>query len=185
MDDGEARFLELFKTTFGAVRRYVHHRGGTDGWADDVVAETFVVAWRRLDDVPSDDPVPWLLGVARNVWRNQRRGQRRRLALLRRLPEPRPEPAPPEPPEGRGLRGVHDALAALAEADQEILRLVAWDGLTAAQTATVLSCSPAAARVRLHRARQRFAAELAKRAVACGQNGSEDRSNLGADDDRS
>ena len=181
MDD-EARFRDLFETTFGAVRRYVYHRGGNDGLADDVVAETFLVAWRRLDDVPRDDPVPWLFVVARNVWRNERRGSRRRLALLRRVPTPRPVPPPSEPPEGHGVQRVHDALAALGAADQEVLRLVAWDGLSPAQAGKVLGCSPGAARVRLHRARRGLANELAKRSAAHGQNGRGSQSNRELDD---
>jgi len=52
--------------------------------ADDVVAEVFVVCWRRLDEVPVD-PLPWLLGVARRVLSTQRRGERRRGALRDRL----------------------------------------------------------------------------------------------------
>jgi DNA-directed RNA polymerase specialized sigma24 family protein len=71
-----ARFRTVFETTYGPVRRYVHRRGVTGGWADDVVAETFLIAWRRLDDVPVDDPLPWLLAVARNVWLDQRRRPR-------------------------------------------------------------------------------------------------------------
>lgn len=91
MDDA-ARFRTLFDATIGAVRRYVHHRGVTGGRADDVVAETFLVAWRRLDEVPDDDPVPWLLAVARNVWRmgppseaprgSWRQGRRLAVAVL-------------------------------------------------------------------------------------------------------
>jgi RNA polymerase sigma factor (sigma-70 family) len=172
MDD-EARFRELFEATYGVVRRYAYHCGATDGAADDVVAQTFLVAWRRLGAVPRDDPVPWPLAVARNVWRNERRGGRRRLALVRRLPAPRPEPPPAEPADGEGMPAVHAALASLDAGDQEILRLVAWDDLTPAQAATVLGCSPGAARLRLHRARRRLAAELAKRSSADGQIGSE------------
>lgn len=168
----EARFRELFEATYAAVRRYVHHRGSTGGAADDIIAQTFLVAWRRLDDVPNDDPIPWLLAVARNVWRNQRRGDRRRLALLRRVALPRPVP-PPEPPDRDGVQRIRDALASLDAADQEILRLVAWDGLTPAQAAVVLGCSPGAARVRLHRARRRLADGLAKRSPADGQSGTE------------
>ena len=72
--DGNARFRELFESSYEAVRSYVYHRGVAEGAADDIVAETFLVAWRRLDDVPADDPLPWLMAVARNVWLNQRRG---------------------------------------------------------------------------------------------------------------
>jgi RNA polymerase sigma-70 factor, ECF subfamily len=165
MDDA-ARFRAMFDTTFPRVRRYVHHRGVTGGRADDIVAETFLVAWRRLHDVPDDDPLPWLLVVARNLWLNQRRGDRRHLAMVRRLPAPTPEPPPGEPGDTAPIRR---ALAALTPADQEVLRLVAWDDLTPDQASRVLGCSPGAFRVRLHRARQRLADERAKRSNGSGQ----------------
>lgn len=175
MDDA-ARFRALFESTFPAVRRYVRHRGITGGRADDVVAETFLVTWRRLDSVPTDDPLPWLLAVARNVCRNERRGDRRRLALVRRLPAPPPVP----PPEGPGSDGaVHEALAALSAADREVLVLVAWDGLSAAQAGVVLGIGAGAVRVRLYRARRRMAQELVKRGAVCGQETDESRSTTG------
>jgi RNA polymerase sigma-70 factor (ECF subfamily) len=169
------RFRALFDAAYPAVRRYVLYRGVAGGWADDIVAETFLVAWRRLDDVPDDDPLPWLLAVARNVWLNQRRGERRRAALLRRLPLPPYTPSPGEPGDGPGTGGVHEALGAIGAEDREILRLVAWDGLSATQAGEVLGCSPGAARVRLHRARRRLTAEMAKRSGRPGQSSDENR----------
>jgi DNA-directed RNA polymerase specialized sigma24 family protein len=165
-----ARFRALFDAAYPAVRRYVLYRGVIGDRADDVVAETFLVAWRRLDDVPDDDPLPWLLGVARNVWLNQQRGDRRYAALLRRLPLPAFTPPPGESGE---LGAVSEALGAIDAEDQEILRLVAWDGLSAARIGEVLGCSPGAARVRLHRARRRLAAEMAKRSGDGGQTSHE------------
>jgi RNA polymerase sigma factor (sigma-70 family) len=170
MDDDSVRFRELFEASFGAVRRYVHHRGVTGGMADDVVAETFLVAWRRLGDVPEDDPVPWLLAVARNTWLNQRRADRRRWAFVRRLPPPGVIPPPAEPADPSDGAGVRAALARLTESDREILCLVAWDGLTSAQAGKVLGCSAGTFRVRLHRARQRLAEELGKRPGGSGQD---------------
>lgn len=158
--DAEARFRALFESHQAAVRRYAHHRAieGTD--ADDVVAETFTVAWRRMADVPVDDPVPWLLAVAANVRRNQARSARRYQAALGRLPRPEAAPPPPEPESGDGA-SVRRALAALSPDDREILRLVAWDGLTPQQASVVLGCRAGTARARLHRARRRLAANLA------------------------
>ena len=166
MDDADAaRFRALFEATYGVVRRYAHNRGVVYGRADDIVAETFLVAWRRLDQVPVDDPVPWLLGVARNVWRNEQRSSLRHANLARALPLPLPVPPPDEP----GDPAVYGALAALGDADRELLLLVAWDGLTPGQAARVLGCSAGAARLRLHRARRRFAVELEKRSRPGGQ----------------
>jgi RNA polymerase sigma factor (sigma-70 family) len=125
--------------------------------AEEVVADTFVIAWRRLADLP-DPPLPWLLGVARRVLANLRRGERRRLALLDRL---RREP-PPRTATGLGAEGrALVALAALRERDREALLLHAWDGLDHADAGTVMGCSATTFAVRLHRARERFARALA------------------------
>jgi RNA polymerase sigma factor (sigma-70 family) len=153
--NAEARFRAMFVEAYPALQRYAHHRGLTGADADDLVAEVLAIAWRRLDDVPVDEPVPWLFAVARNVWRNGLRSQRRRSVLLGRLPRPSPAPPPSEPP-GR----VRAALETLHQEDQELLRLVAWDQLTPSQIAVVLGCTPGAARVRIHRARTRLAAAL-------------------------
>ena len=125
--------------------------------AEEVVAETFVIAWKRFDDVP-DQPLPWLLGVARRVLGNLRRSERRRGALLERLRrESRPIVHAAPGAEARTLA----ALATLRERDREALLLHAWDGLDHAEAGTVMGCSAAAFGVRLHRARERFARALA------------------------
>jgi RNA polymerase sigma-70 factor (ECF subfamily) len=152
--DAQARFRALYAQAYGPLRRWAQHRGITGADADDVVAEVFTIAWRRFDDVPADAAVPWLYGVARNVARNHRRSEQRRAALQRRAPRDLVMPPPDEPSEPHLLRA---ALDALREDDREVLRLVAWDGVEAAELPVALGCSPAAARVRLHRARKRFA----------------------------
>ena len=175
MDDA-VRFRALFEATYRDVRGYVHRRGVTHGRADDVVADTFLVAWRRLDEVPRHDPLPWLLAVARNLWRNERRRQARHGEFVRRLATipPSPAPAAEDPAVAAEDGAVFAALATLPEPDRELLLLVAWEGLTVAGAARVLGCSPGAARVRLHRARGRLARELtARQAGGAG---------LGADD---
>jgi RNA polymerase sigma-70 factor, ECF subfamily len=124
--------------------------------AEDVVSETFAIAWRRLDDVP-ERPLPWLLGVARRVLANQRRGERRRAALVEHLRhEGAAASGPHDAPAGRVLA----ALAALSERDQETLLLHAWDGLDHGEAGTVMGCSAETFAVRLHRARARFEREL-------------------------
>jgi len=155
--DAATHFRALFEAHYPRVRRFAHHRavGGAD--AEDLVAEVFTVAWRRLDDVPQDDPLPWLLAVATNVWRNQTRSARRYRAVLRRLPAPEPAPPPPDPADPALAR----ALASLGPDEREILRLVAWDGLTSRQLAHVLDVPEGTARSRLHRARRRLAGLLA------------------------
>jgi RNA polymerase sigma-70 factor (ECF subfamily) len=122
---------------------------------DDAVGEAFLVAWRRLDHVPAE-PLPWLLAVARNILATQRRGSRRRDALVLRLRGAEPLMYTPSPSVGDGDGRVLEALARLGEKDREALTLIAWDGLTPQQAAGVLRETPGTFRVRLHRARQRL-----------------------------
>ncbi|QFG27233.1 sigma-70 family RNA polymerase sigma factor [Actinomadura sp. WMMB 499] len=126
--------------------------------ADEVVSETFTVAWRRLADVP-DPPLPWLLGVARNVLRAGDRAEARRAAVTAEFTADaaRRAPRPGDVAEEVAERlAVLRAMATLSEADREILILVAWQGLAPRDAARVVGCSAAALRVRLHRARRRL-----------------------------
>src|SRR3954451_6800518 len=120
----EARFNRLHDEHFEAVRRYVCRREPAD--ADDVVAETFLVAWRRLDEIPHDAR-PWLIGVARNVRLNARRSARRRQALGAHLSEMAPPAVVAEPADA--FEAVKAALARLPEFDREVLLLSIWDDL--------------------------------------------------------
>jgi len=122
--------------------------------ADDVAAETFAIAWRRAGDVP-EEPLPWLLGVARRVLSTQRRSGGPRDRLRRRLFETVPLP-PQSDDEGR----IAEALSRLSERDREAILLIAWEGLAPRQAAAVLGVTPAAFSVRLHRARRRVRAAL-------------------------
>lgn len=152
---GDAELEDLWDEWHRQVLAYALRR--TDrATAEDVVAETFVIAWRRLDDVP-ESPLPWLLGVARRVLANQRRGERRRRALVDRLSVGAPAPSTLDgAPQDRALT----ALAALGERDREALLLHAWECLDHAEAGAVMGCSAAAFAVRLHRARRRFEREL-------------------------
>lgn len=120
--------------------------------ADDVVAETLAIAWRRLDDVPADAELPWLYGNARRVVANQRRSDDRRLRLIERV-------ANEWRMSGRSVlaadraSSVAVALSRLRLEDQEVLRLAAWEQLTSAEIAVALGCTPNAAALRLSRAR--------------------------------
>ena len=160
-NDRDARAADqleaLFRRHHAAVTAYARRRVPSDA-ADDVVASTFLVAWRRLDQVPADS-LPWLLAVARNVITTQQRGSRRRGDLRRRLEGTAggaAEPPAAEEPAGR----VAAALARLPARDREAITLIAWDGLRPAEAATVLGQSPATFRVRLHRAKRRLRREL-------------------------
>jgi RNA polymerase sigma-70 factor, ECF subfamily len=152
----EQRFDQLWRDHAPAVLRYAR-RHVLPAEVEDVVAETFVVAWRRLDEVPPYG-LPWLLGVARNISANIRRGRRRQEALSDRLAADRDDG--PAWPEAAGDDAVTAALHRLSDADRELLTLIAWDGLSQAEAAEALGCSRGALKVRLHRARHRFAALL-------------------------
>jgi RNA polymerase sigma factor (sigma-70 family) len=155
--DAEARFRALFDATYPTVARYARHRGLAGPDAEDLIAATYEVAWRRLGAVPAGEAaLPWLLTVALNHLRNHRRRALRERALLERLPPPEHVP-PPGEPHAVGWREIRHALDALTDEDRELVLLVAWDGLTPAQAAGVLGLTPAAARTRLHRARGRLA----------------------------
>lgn len=150
----EDRFERLFAAAYPDVWRYARRRV-PEADVDDVVAETFTVAWRRLDEVPEDRALPWLYRVAANTIANRLRSQRRHLRLVSRL-----QAEPPPAPAAEGDPEILDALAALRPDDQEVLRLAAWEGLGPAEIAVVLGCSDNAAAVRLSRARARLRERL-------------------------
>lgn len=156
----DEKFEGLFRANYPAVRAYALRRTSRDA-AQDVVAETFLVAWRRLDEVPSD-ALPWLYGVARRVLANQRRAAGRGAALERRLASATPRSQYRDPGDSAADAEVlRLALGRLPEPSREALMLTAWHGLSRARAARAAGCSRAAFAVRLHRARTRLAAELA------------------------
>ena len=155
MADDAERFTAIYDACRQRVWAYAVSRVGRQV-ADEVVSETFVIAWRRLGDVP-EPPLPWLLGVARNVLRDGIRAEARRASLTAELRSWSAPPAEADVAEHVAERlAVLRALAALPEDDREILILIAWQGLTPRDAAKVLGCSAAALRVRLHRARKRL-----------------------------
>ena len=154
----EARFGRIFDH-LQSVANYAARRGSPD--PEGIAAETMAIAWRRLTSVPDREPRPWLFVTARNLILAERRGIGRRAHLDPALAEQMAEP-----PVESGDPIVTAALMELAPADREALALIAWDDLTAAQAAATLGISPVAFRVRLHRARRRFAHALAERRPA-------------------
>lgn len=150
----EGRFAALFDSTYQALLGYAVRRVADPEDAADVVAEAYLVAWRRLDDVPAGaEARPWLFGVARNVLANYYRGERRRTVLAARLRETLRTDAPEPAVE---LTAIGVAMARLSGDDRELLRLVAWEGLARDEIAMVLRVPRATVRVRLHRARRRL-----------------------------
>jgi len=152
----EARFRALAVEVTPVVGAYLRRRlyPLVEADLDDLVEEVLVVAWRRLDDVPADASIPWMIGVARNVLRNAQRKHRRVVAVEDRV---RPS-GPTAPAEDLVVadEGIRQALAALSDDDREILLLHAWDGRSAAEIAAIFHLTPNAAAVRLSRAESRF-----------------------------
>ena len=161
----EARLEALFCDNFSAVRSYARRRA-PESMVDDVVAETFLVAWRRIDDLP-DDARPWLLGVARKTLSTQLRSARRRSSLVEKLSAAE-LPAAFSQVDGPDT-GLIGALQRLSATDQEVLALAAWEDLRPREAAVVLGVSPAWYRVRLHRAKRRLMRELEESALPAGQ----------------
>jgi RNA polymerase sigma-70 factor, ECF subfamily len=150
------RFEALYADHASAVLAYARRRT-SPGNADDVLAEVFLTAWRRLDDIPPSSRV-WLFGVARRVLANQRRGQGRQSALQLRLADSSPRVTGGEDlADERVLR----ALEGLSEKDREVLLLLGWEGLSNQDAARALGIRAGTFAVRLHRARGHFAAALA------------------------
>lgn len=162
---GREWFEGLYRRHADAVFAYGRRRTDDLQSAQDVLAETFLVAWRRRDAVP-DDALPWLYAVAGHVLRNQRRGERRQLAVSDRLIREREWAVTSEEAgHEHGYdddQGVLQALAALRPIDREALLLVAWEELDPARAARAAGCSRATFHVRLHRARKRFVQALAE-----------------------
>lgn len=147
------RFEVIFSRYSPNILGFLLRRVEPSEDAADLMAEVFVIAWRRIDAVPPGDEARlWLYGVARNVLANHRRGSLRRNRLADRLREelatpPRTESEPSQ---------VGEALAKLSAADRELLTLTAWEQLTPGEIATMLDLEPATVRTRLARARARL-----------------------------
>ncbi len=155
--DGE-RFQELWRRHHGEVLAYALRRLGDEDAAEEVVADTFLVAWRRRDSVPNPTR-PWLLGVARKQLANRRRGDQRRAALTARVAAC-VEPLIGDPPSELSAV-LAAAFNALSLSDREVLSLVAWEELKPREAAIVLNITPALFSVRLHRAKRRLRKRLA------------------------
>ncbi|MEM7340552.1 MAG: RNA polymerase sigma factor [Actinomycetota bacterium] len=162
-DDTGGAFAVLYEQHVGHVAAFVLRRCDRND-AADIVSETFLVAWRRRADIPSE-PVTraWLYGVARRVAANHRRSDRRRGRLAERV-EANIAAALQTSPDPGAWRAeasaLSDALARLSAADRELLFLSAWEELTPAEIAHVLDLPANIVHKRLYRARQRLQATL-------------------------
>ena len=160
-----ARFDAVYARARDPLARYLARRCRPET-VEDLFQEVMTVCWRRLDEIPDGDEVPWLFGVARRTLANHRRANGRLGRLLEALArvtpavDPGPEPAPGPDPD------LAAALAALRSSDAEILRLWAWEELAPREIALVLGISPNAASICLHRAKARLGLALGRHAAA-------------------
>ena len=174
----EVRFRAIYEATYDDLLRFAQRRVDPSH-AEDVAADVFLVAWRRLDDLPHEvsDARPWLFGVARATILNHRRGGRRRDALAVRLADATTTQVPVPDDEMAAQRmDLAAGWARLSDAEQEAISLTVWEGLTSAQAGVVLGCSTTAYRLRLSRARR----SLRRHLEAAGSSASDRTSRTSA-----
>lgn len=162
----DASFERAYRDHARAILRFTVRRVGGGTAAQDVASEAFLAAWRQWDRLPAvpEEVLPWLYRFAGNAVRNQRRSDRRQVRLTVRLAESDVGAEVGADPSisVSGVAALIDAFAKLSESDQEVLRLLAWERVAdARELGLALGISPAAARVRTHRARRRLQACLA------------------------
>lgn len=149
------RFESIAAEVYEPLQRYLRRRAGAQD-AEDALADVMLTIWRRLDDAPRDNALPWSYGIARRVLANQRRGRSRHLRLVERIESERPPTSVPDPADDGPDPELAAALASLTEDDQELLRLWAWERLEPREIAPVLGITVNAATLRLSRARGRL-----------------------------
>jgi RNA polymerase sigma factor (sigma-70 family) len=143
----ERRYRILFERHWRRVLAYTRRRVGDESGAEDVAAEVFAVAWRRIGEIPAEHELAWLFGVARRVLANSRRSQARKDKLIQRLGSETyirehssgGEPGGLQEEYGDALRA---ALGRLRPVDAEVLRLALWEGMTQVEIAMVFGCRP-------------------------------------------
>ena len=159
----EVRFERLYDRYHANVVAYCRRRVAADR-VEDLVAETFLVAWRSIDKVPMGDAgLPWLYRVAYRAVGHQWRGVSRRNRLTLKLAVvPDPPTTTPEDAllHNEEVRRVLEAAALLNDRDAEILRLLSWEHLSRAEIAEVLDLAPNAVSQRIHRARTNLTKEF-------------------------
>lgn len=155
------RFEAVAADVYEPLQRYLRRRASAVD-AGDVLSESLLTVWRRLDDVPTDDPLPWCYGVARRSLANHRRGASRRERLTERIITHR-LPGDDGDPQDRVERldpALDAAIRTLTPAEQEIIHLWAWEQLEPREIAIVLDQTPNAVSVALSRSRRKLAEQL-------------------------
>lgn len=166
--DPAERFEALYWAHHQEMLAFIRRRT-YNGDAEDIVAEAFVVAWRRIDAVPAPAR-GWLFAVARNILRNYQRSDRRNMALRLKMTDEQPLATPDPASAIAGRTDLVQAWNKLTAAEREVIALTAWDELDQDEAATVLGCTKTSYAVRLHRARRRML-HLLNRTAPGGDHG--------------
>ncbi|TDE97236.1 sigma-70 family RNA polymerase sigma factor [Occultella glacieicola] len=165
----EERFESLYWTHHRELLAFIRRRTSPNV-AEDILAETFVVTWRRIEEVPMEAR-PWLFGVARNSIRNYLRADGRQQALRIRLEQEPPEAQPDLSVAIASRADLVTAWNLLTDSEQEVIALTAWDDLSNSEAATVLGCTKSAFAVRLFRARRRLLHLLERTGTGSSRSG--------------
>ena len=171
--DRRQRFEAVVDVVYEPLQRYLGRRMQSAD-VSDLLNDALLVIWRRLDDIPADDPLPWSYGVAKRCLANHRRGDRRRLRLVGRLVERSPGPVVDVgvPEAGFDHPELEAALRELDEGERELIRLWAWEQLEPREIAVVLGTTPNAVSLRLTRAKRKLTSSLERQDPgAAGQEG--------------
>lgn len=158
--DRAVAFDEVFLEVYEPLQRYLHRRCDASD-VDDLLSETLLAIWRRLDDVPEGRALPWSYSIARGALANHRRGRDRRRRLVERVAQADGNAAGfawAEPADA----SLHAAVERLSPVDQEVVRLWAWEQLEPREIAESLDTTANAVSVRLHRIRRRLEREIAR-----------------------
>jgi RNA polymerase sigma-70 factor (ECF subfamily) len=157
MIDKAAEFARVVTTHRRALLRYGLRRLEDHAAAEDLVAETFVVVWRRFDDLPSrDEELFWLYGIAGRVLANVLRGRKRSMRLETRLAFERELDHDAPRYREEDVEALMEALGELGPDERELIQLAYWEKLSYREIGIVLGCSEKAAGIRLSRARRRL-----------------------------
>ena len=169
------RFEAVVEEVYEPLQRYLARRAHPDD-VSELLDDSLLVVWRRLDDIPLDHPLPWSYGVAKRCLANHRRGARRRLRLVGRMIDHAPRD--PIVPDASDAAFDHPLLAValdeLDESDRELIRLWAWEQLEPREIAAALDTTPNAVSLRLTRVRKKIASSIERQDhVVAGQEGRE------------
>lgn len=156
--DDDKRFTRIYEDTSRDLLAFLLRRCATAEDAADCLAESYRIAWEARTRIPTGDEVrPWLFGIARNIARQTHKGETRRTATSSALAAAAERWYTPSTPEDSALAA---ALSELSPIDQEIITMIAADGLPPREVAAMLGLSPNAVRIRAHRARAKLRARL-------------------------